>query len=308
MKPRIFIGSSSEELHYATKVKRLLEPEFDVVIWNDNLWEKSTFKLNNNFLNDLLKAPLKFDYGILIGTPDDQVTKRDKDVLQARDNILFEFGLFIGRMGIKKCCFLVKNEVDIMSDLSGIFLSKFTDINLFEKVDEIKNHFLLDKSDSINFFPSNTLATGYFENFVNQICKHYLDKGSIQIEEKTFTDISFKILIPNHISENITTQFQQIKRKLDVKQFDIDCFGRMRPFNVNAKLLGENKIEIIDFPTTISGINFAIKELLPEEYKANNQEYQHILKRELNRFSFTLQSLINRNHLSDLIEIVREDN
>ena len=307
MKPRIFIGSSSEELHYATKVKRLLEPEFDVVIWNDNLWEKSTFKLNNNFLNDLLKAPLKFDYGILIGTPDDQVTKRSKEVLQARDNILFEFGLFIGRMGLKKCCFLVKSGVEIMSDLSGIFLSKFTDSNLFEKVDEIKNHFLLDKSDSINFFPSNTLATGYFENFVNQICKHYLDKGSIQIEDKIFRDISFKILIPNHISENITTQFQQIKRKLDVKQFDIDCFGRMRPFNVNAKLLGDNKIEIIDFPTTISGINFAIKELLPEEYKENNLEYQHILKRELNRFANTLEALIGRNHLLDMIEVVRED-
>lgn len=308
MKPRIFIGSSSEELHYATKVKRLLEPEFDVVIWNDNLWDKSTFKLNNNFLSDLLKAPLKFDYGILIGTPDDKVNKRSNEVLQARDNILFEFGLFIGRMGLKKCCFLVKNEVDIMSDLSGIFLSKFNDDNLFDKVDEIKNHFLLDKSDSINFFPSNTLATGYFENFVNQICKHFLDKGKIEIEAKEFNDISFKILIPNDISEDIITQFQQIKRKLDVKQFDIDCFGRMRPFNVNAKLLGENKIEIIDFPTTISGINFAIKELLPEEYKDNNLEYQHILRRELNRFSFTLQSLINRNHLSDLIEIVCEDN
>ncbi|QYS86105.1 nucleotide-binding protein [Flavobacterium oreochromis] len=105
MKKKLFIGSSSEEIETAKTVQKLLENDFDVVIWNENLWDKSVFKLNNNFLHDLLKAPLKFDFGILIGSPDDKVEVRGKEYLQARDNILFELGLFIGRLGLKRCSF-----------------------------------------------------------------------------------------------------------------------------------------------------------------------------------------------------------
>jgi hypothetical protein len=35
MKPRIFIGSSSEGLPTAKYVKNALEPDFDCVVWND---------------------------------------------------------------------------------------------------------------------------------------------------------------------------------------------------------------------------------------------------------------------------------
>ena len=161
MKQRIFIGSSSEELGTANIVKGLLEHDFEVVIWNENMWDKSVFKLNNNFLHDLLKAPLKFDFGILIGTPDDKVESRGKELLQARDNIMFELGLFIGRLGIDKCAYLVEKSVKDMSDLNGIFLSKFDSTNLAEKVVEIKEFFLLSSSNKFNFFPSNTLAYGY---------------------------------------------------------------------------------------------------------------------------------------------------
>src|SRR5690554_8158172 len=98
MKKKVFIGSSSEEIETAKIVQKLLENDFEVVIWNENLWDKSVFKLNSNFLHDLLKAPLKFDFGILIGSPDDKVEVRGKEYLQARDNILFELGLFIGKI------------------------------------------------------------------------------------------------------------------------------------------------------------------------------------------------------------------
>mgnify|MGYP000915793246 FL=1 len=75
MKKKIFIGSSSEELRIAEEVKRILEQddEFEVTIWNDNsIWDDSVFKLNHNFLTDLLNASLSSDFGILIGTCDDK--------------------------------------------------------------------------------------------------------------------------------------------------------------------------------------------------------------------------------------------
>src|SRR5258708_21849425 len=102
-KRKIFIGSSSEELPLAELAKAQLSHDFDVTIWNDNLWDTAVFRLNQNFLSDLLKASLQFDFGILLGTTDDKVEYRGKAALQPRDNVLFELGLFIGRLGISKC-------------------------------------------------------------------------------------------------------------------------------------------------------------------------------------------------------------
>src|SRR5680860_48081 len=155
---RIFIGSSSEELGTAKIVKAILQHDFEVIIWDEALWNKSVFKLNRNFLSSLLTATLKFDYGILIGSPDDKVDYRGKEMLQARDNVLFELGLFTGRLGLDKCAFLVDDAVMIPSDLGGIKLAMFNKGNLAEKVEEVKQMFQNSSDVDLNFFPSSTLA------------------------------------------------------------------------------------------------------------------------------------------------------
>ena len=306
MKKRLFIGSSSEELETAKTVQKLLENDFEVVIWNENLWDKSVFKLNNNFLHDLLKAPLKFDFGILIGSPDDKVEVRGKEYLQARDNILFELGLFIGRLGIQRCAFLVHEDVKELSDLSGIFISKFNYKNLNNKVDEIKRAFSSVEPDTFNFFPSNTLAFGYFENFIKAICSKIVRDGNIEIDGKKYPDCSFEIIIPNKIDDDINLQFDNIKNKIGVKETVISCSGRDRKFQVNVEKLNSGEIKILDFPTTLTGINYAIRELLSEEYKINGVEYQNILNRELDKFVHTLENLIRRNSFESFVRIVRE--
>lgn len=306
MKKRLFIGSSSEEIETAKTVQKLLENDFDVVIWNENLWDKSVFKLNNNFLQDLLKAPLKFDFGILIGSPDDKVEVRGKEYLQARDNILFELGLFIGRLGIQRCSFLVHEDVKELSDLSGIFISKFNYKNLNNKVDEIKRAFLMVEPDTFNFFPSNTLAFGYFENFIKAICSKIVRDGNLEIDGIKYSNCNFEIIIPNKIDDDINLQFDRIKNKIGVKETVINCSGRDRKFQVNIEKLNSGEIKILDFPTTLTGINYAIKELLPDEFKKNGDEYKNILNRELDKFVHTLENLIKRNSFENFVKVVRE--
>jgi len=305
MKKRIFIGSSSEELETAKIVQKLLENDFDVVIWNENLWDKSVFKLNSNFLHDLLKAPLKFDFGILIGSPDDKVEVRGKEYLQARDNILFELGLFIGRLGIQRCSFLVHEDVKELSDLSGIFISKFNYKNLNDKVDEIKRAFLMVEPDTFNFFPSNTLAFGYFENFIKAICSKIVRDGNLEIDGVKYSNCNFEIIIPSKIDDDINLQFDGIKNKIGVKETVINCSGRDRKFQVNIEKLNSGQIKILDFPTTLTGINYAIKELLPEEFKKNGDEYKNILNRELDKFVHTLENLIQRNSFETFVKVIR---
>lgn len=305
MKKRVFIGCSTEELGTANIVKALLDNDFEVVIWNENMWEKSVFKLNNNFLQDLLKAPLKFDFGILIGTPDDKVEVREKELLQARDNIMFELGLFIGRLGIDKCAYLVEESVKEMSDLSGIFLSKFDNSNLVQKVSEIKEHFLRTNTSKFNFFPSNTLAYGYFENFVKSLCSEYVKAGKFTVEGKEFDSCKFKIIIPNDLDEDVNLQFEKLKREQGVKSAQLDYLGRPRPFFIDAKGFDNGSLEIMDYPTTLTGINYAIKELLPDEYATYGDEYKTILRRELDRFACTLENLIDRNGFKTFVEVTR---
>ena len=301
LKKKVFIGSSSEEIGIAKIVKGLLDSDYDVTIWDENVWDKSVFKLNNNFLNDLLKASLRFDFGILIGTPDDKLVKREKELLTARDNILFELGLFIGRLGMDKCAFLVDSRVEVPTDLDGIFISKYNPSNLAERVTQIKDLFRGSTTNRINFFPSNTLAFGYFENFIKPISSEYFKTHAFEVDGQIYRDCKFKIVIPETLSEDINIQFQQIKHKLGVEEKQIKLVGRTRSYTVDIKKFQSGKLEILDFPTTLTGINYAIRELLPDEFKENGSEYKNILSRELERFVQTLQNLITRNGFEDFV-------
>ncbi len=62
-------------------------------------------------------------YAIALFTPDDVGgVAREERYLQprARQNVIFEFGYFIGRLGRKRVCGLVKGNVEIPSDYSGV--------------------------------------------------------------------------------------------------------------------------------------------------------------------------------------------
>src|SRR5689334_22756517 len=117
---RIFIGSSSSKgLSYAGQVKQTLSKDFDVVLWTD------AFEQNQSTLADLLKNSLLFDFGIFIGTPDDKVETSSGEQFQARDNVIFELGLYYGRLGSAKCAFILDKEIKLPSDLKGITLAYF---------------------------------------------------------------------------------------------------------------------------------------------------------------------------------------
>lgn len=94
MRARIFIGSSTEGLDIAQKVKDFFSTDFDCYLWNDGM-----FKYNENYLETLLKEANLFDYGILVFTKDDFTKSREQQFDSPRDNVVFEFGLFLGRLG-----------------------------------------------------------------------------------------------------------------------------------------------------------------------------------------------------------------
>jgi hypothetical protein len=305
MKKRIFIGSSSEELGTAKVVKRILEKDFEVVIWNEKIWDKSIFRLNNNFLTDLLSSTLKFDFGILIGSQDDEVVVREKKYLQPRDNVLFELGLFIGRLGIDRCAFLIDEGVKIPSDFGGVKISMFNNTNLVEKVDEIKELFNNADVNDLNFFPSSTLAATYYENFVKLVCEHYVSNGGFDFRDKKYKASEFRIFVPKSVTDNTNFQSKKIQNEMDLDdEISFGTASRKRSVRVSSTIK-DNVLVLADFPTILTGITHAISNLLPKVFNKQNDEYKIILNRELDKFIESLEIIIKRNNYEDFVKIER---
>lgn len=121
-KPRLFVGSSSEGLNVARAVEVQLSDVAEVTLWKDG-----PFGLNSANLEALVRASCQYDFAILVLTPDDVVTSREVTAQAPRDNVMFELGLFMGRLGRERCFAVVGDDpvIKLPSDLAGITLARF---------------------------------------------------------------------------------------------------------------------------------------------------------------------------------------
>jgi predicted nucleotide-binding protein len=55
---------------------------------------------------------------------DDTLRKKE---IRARQNVIFEFGYFVGKLGRNRVCCIYKEGVDIPSDLGGLTYKKVDD-------------------------------------------------------------------------------------------------------------------------------------------------------------------------------------
>lgn len=307
-KKKIFIGSSSEELSLAEKVRDQLLPNYDVTIWNEKVWDTSVFKINQNFLADLLKASLQFDFGILIGTTDDKVIFRGEEVMQPRDNVIFELGLFTGRLGTSKCAFIIENEVKLFSDFKGLTLAYFdkaSSASLENAVKGIEEMFFASADDEINFFPSATLASVYFANLITPICRFIIENGGFAIKDTLYKKCKVNVIVPDKINDDVNLQFEKLKSNITTETVSFNYAGRPRSIIIDAQIKN-NTVEFLEFPTIIAGINHSISNLLPHEFNKQSPDYNSILERELRRFITTLKKLLIRNGFDEMVIVKRE--
>lgn len=308
IKPKLFIGSSSEELPLAEKARDILQSDFDVTIWNERVWDTAVFKINQNFLADLLKASLQFDFGILIGTNDDKVIFRGKEVMQPRDNVLFELGLFTGRLGISKCAFLIDKEVKLLSDFNGLTLAYFdksANDTFTNAVNGVKEMFLASPDDEINFFPSATLASVYFVNLIAPVCRFIIENNGFTVNETHYKKCKINVIVPDRISDDVNLQFEKLKSQIPTENVTFKYAGRPRNINIETQIKNET-VEFIEFPTIITGINHSISNLLPHDFNNQSPDYSAILERELRRFITTLKKLLIRNNFDEMVIVKRE--
>lgn len=76
-------------------------------------------------------------FAFAIVTPDDEIKSTEGNYSQARPNVIFELGWFVGRLGKHRAVILLKEGTQIHSDIHGVSRIQFRD-NIEEKVLEIQ--------------------------------------------------------------------------------------------------------------------------------------------------------------------------
>lgn len=121
---RVFVASSSEQVGTAYEVAHALTEAGRLEAYP---WDEKTFDFSDTYIESLEGELTRADFAVVVLTADDPALVRKKAVNLPRDNVIFELGLFIGRLGRKRCFFLVDGDsaTKIASDLSGVKPVKF---------------------------------------------------------------------------------------------------------------------------------------------------------------------------------------
>jgi predicted nucleotide-binding protein len=116
--PSVFIGSSSEQLETARAIKQGLGSDVQAVVWDE-----ADFALNESAFGALSKMAERFDFAVFVFDADDVAQIRRAEVRTVRDNVVFELGLFIGRLGRGRAFWITAEGTaapHISTDLAGI--------------------------------------------------------------------------------------------------------------------------------------------------------------------------------------------
>ncbi len=121
-RPRVFVGSSTEAKAFATAVHSHFCEIAEVTVWPDG-----AFRQNEGNLEALFRLLDYFDFAVFVLSPDDDLRHRGENRKAPRDNVLFEFGLFLGRLGRERCFAIASNQPDLHlpSDLRGITIARY---------------------------------------------------------------------------------------------------------------------------------------------------------------------------------------
>lgn len=127
----VFIGSSNEvhEKGLLLKIAKIVEDcKMNPIRWNQSpsVFEAGKFTLEN--LEEMITKE-KIDASIFIYSSDDKTWYRGKKVGKPRDNVIFEHGLFSGKLGRRRSIIIKCGNVKLPTDLAGVTYIDFSDGN-----------------------------------------------------------------------------------------------------------------------------------------------------------------------------------
>jgi predicted nucleotide-binding protein len=99
----------------------MLVNDLSADIWN----QAKVFSLTNTTIESLEDAVLQYDYGIFVLTKDDTLKSRGRHRDVARDNVIFELGLFMGQLTRRRVILVQAQGVSMPTDLLGLTTARY---------------------------------------------------------------------------------------------------------------------------------------------------------------------------------------
>ncbi|HET7086952.1 MAG TPA: TIR domain-containing protein [Rhizomicrobium sp.] len=121
--PKLFIISSSEALDLAHALREGLDGRVFSTVWDQGVFFAGGYPLEA-----LEKQVGESDFAVAIAEPDDIVESRGSRAPTVRDNVLFELGLFMGKLSRHRSILVHPKMKDLKlpSDLQGLTLIPYT--------------------------------------------------------------------------------------------------------------------------------------------------------------------------------------
>ncbi|MBR4624907.1 MAG: nucleotide-binding protein [Alphaproteobacteria bacterium] len=297
MKTRIFIGSSTEGIEIAKKIQEFFSKDYECVLWTNGV-----FNSTQSVLETLLRESEFCDFGIMLFTNDDYMVSRNNLFESARDNVIFEYGLFLGRLGLDKAIVICENGVKVPSDFLGFELAKFDKskspndhLSLEKCLENIKKQIIAkEQLGFLHLLPSTTLAIGYFDNFVNVIIEALSYNGfMISNESEKYPLMEFDIILPQELRLDPKQTAQLLFNEHYYGKISIEARNRNYPLYFRKPI--SDKIILYDMPTTLYSAKKALDLFLRKGHIGNEDKQIMLEARELSNFEHVLQILIDEN-------------
>jgi len=122
MKPRILIASSVEGKDVAEALQVNLDRETRPTVWHQ------AFPLSKNTIDTLLENSARHDFAVFVFSDDDVLRMRKHDYQAPRDNVVLEYGFFVGMRGKDRGFIVVpRDEPDLHlpTDLLGLTVADY---------------------------------------------------------------------------------------------------------------------------------------------------------------------------------------
>ncbi|MEM7480794.1 MAG: L-histidine N(alpha)-methyltransferase [Acidobacteriota bacterium] len=188
----VFVGSSHESRRFAYAIQDALEHDADVRVWN-----QVRFDLSRTALDTLQREVDRADFAVFVFSPDDALEHREEKLLTTRDNVIFELGLFMGRLGTDRSFVLFATGTEkclrFPSDLLGITTANFDYSKCLESAHDIG----VELGPACNKVRVAIAQMGPRTHKVSQRVKGVLSRGSTE-DIKVFADAGIHVAEDRH--------------------------------------------------------------------------------------------------------------
>jgi hypothetical protein len=153
MKPKLFIGSSSEAKDIANAIHSNLLNDAECTVWTNGV-----FGISEDQRESFKRQLDTSDFGAFVFSPDDRLTTRGNALNSTRDNVVYEAGLFAGRLGFSRCFVAIPldDSIHLPTDLLGMTVGKYESKRADKNLVAAVNPFCSDVRGKLK-------ALGYFQ-------------------------------------------------------------------------------------------------------------------------------------------------